>query len=61
MKRAPASMLGPYTLLRLVIGLVIGVSLFEEMPDIFSACGSALILASCMLSTCFGAPKPARA
>jgi drug/metabolite transporter (DMT)-like permease len=50
-KRAGAAMLGPYTFLRLVIGVVGGVVIFHELPDIFSACGATLILAGCILSS----------
>jgi drug/metabolite transporter (DMT)-like permease len=50
-KHANASMLGPYTFLRLVIGAVGGVVVFRELPDFFSACGAVLILAGCILSS----------
>lgn len=57
-KHANASMLGPYTYLRLVIGILGGVVIFHELPDIFDAVGAALILTSCMLSA--GAGTAAR-
>jgi drug/metabolite transporter (DMT)-like permease len=50
-KHANASMLGPYTLLRLIIGVFGGVVIFHELPDIYSAFGAVLILAGCMLSS----------
>jgi drug/metabolite transporter (DMT)-like permease len=49
-KHANASMLGPYTLLRLIFGVLGGVVIFHELPDIYSAFGAVLILAGCMLS-----------
>ena len=56
-KHASTSVLGPYTLLRLVISLLIGVAIFRELPDGSSALGAALILASCMLSTLVATPQ----
>lgn len=50
-KHADASTLGPYTLLRLVIGLLGAVVIFKELPDISSAIGATLILAGCLLSS----------
>jgi len=50
-KHANAATLGPYTLLRLIIGVVGGVVIFHELPDIFSTCGAALIVAGCVLSS----------
>lgn len=50
-RHAKAATLGPYTLLRLVIGVIGGVALFHELPDIFSACGAALIVAGCVISS----------
>jgi drug/metabolite transporter (DMT)-like permease len=50
-KHANASMLGPYTLLRLVIGLVGAVAIFREFPDLWSAVGAGLILVGCLLSS----------
>jgi drug/metabolite transporter (DMT)-like permease len=55
---ADASVLGPYTLLRLVIAAVIGVVIFREMPDIFGALGATLILISCALASHISAPHP---
>jgi len=51
-KHANTSMLGPYTFLRLVIGVLGGVAIFHELPDIFSACGAVLILGGCVLASC---------
>jgi drug/metabolite transporter (DMT)-like permease len=53
-KHANAAMLGPYTQLRLVIALVAGLLIFRELPDIFSALGAGLILASCMIAASAG-------
>jgi drug/metabolite transporter (DMT)-like permease len=50
-KHANASILGPYTLLRLIIGVLGGVVIFHELPDIYSAFGAVLILAGCVLSS----------
>jgi len=50
-KYAGAAMLGPYTLLRLVIGLVGGVVVFHELPDIRCAVGASLILMGCLLAS----------
>jgi len=50
-KHANTAMLGPYTFLRLVIGVAGGVAIFRELPDFFSACGAVLILAGCALSS----------
>ena len=50
-KHANPSVLGPYTLLRLVIGLLGAVLIFREWPDWFSAVGAGLILLSCLLSS----------
>lgn len=50
-KHASTAMLGPYTLLRLVIAVAGGIILFQELPDALSACGAALILGSCVMST----------
>lgn len=49
-KHAPAAMLAPYTLLRLLIALVGGAVVFREAPDALSAVGALLIVASCALS-----------
>jgi drug/metabolite transporter (DMT)-like permease len=56
-KHANTSMLGPYTFLRLVIGVLGGVVIFRELPDIFSACGAVLILAGCALCATTCAPS----
>jgi drug/metabolite transporter (DMT)-like permease len=53
-KHSNPSALGPYTLLRLVIGLFGAVIIFHEFPDGFSAAGAGLILASCVLSSYSG-------
>jgi len=50
LRHANASSLGPYTLLRLVIGLVAGVFIFHELPDLFSAVGGMLIVLSCVFA-----------
>jgi hypothetical protein len=44
-------MLGPYTMLRLVVGVLGGVVVFHELPDVLSACGAVVILASCVFSS----------
>jgi drug/metabolite transporter (DMT)-like permease len=49
-RHANASVLGPYTLLRLVIAVVAGVVVFGEVPDSFGFLGAALILLSCAVS-----------
>jgi uncharacterized membrane protein len=51
LKHAPASVLAPYTLLRLVIGFVGAMVIFHEFPDLSSAAGAILILAGCLLSS----------
>ncbi len=50
-KHANAAMLGPYTMLRLVVGVLGGVVVFHELPDVLSAGGAVVILASCVLSS----------
>jgi drug/metabolite transporter (DMT)-like permease len=50
-KHANAALLGPYTLLRLVIAVIAGVIIFRELPDLLSVCGATLILVSCLIST----------
>lgn len=60
-KHASAAMLAPYTLVRLLIGVVGGVFLFGELPDLFSALGAALIVGSCALSSWTRARGPAKA
>lgn len=44
-------MLGPYTLLRLVIAFAGAMIIFGELPDLFSCFGAALIIASCLLAS----------
>jgi drug/metabolite transporter (DMT)-like permease len=53
-RHANASVLGPYTLLRLVASVLIGVAIFGELPDIPGALGGVLILAGCLLSAHVG-------
>lgn len=55
-----ASALGPYTLLRLVIGLAGGILVFREIPNIFSVSGAVLILASCALAAGVTPPRLGR-
>jgi len=50
-KHASAAMLGPYTMLRLVIAVLGGVIIFREPPDTFSSMGVILIVAGCMVSS----------
>jgi drug/metabolite transporter (DMT)-like permease len=50
-KHANASVLGPYTFLRLVIGVLAGILIFHELPDVWSAFGTVLIIAGCMLAS----------
>jgi drug/metabolite transporter (DMT)-like permease len=50
-KHASAAMLGPYIQLRLVIALLVGLMIFRELPDTFSALGAVLILVSCMIAS----------
>ena len=49
-RHASAGTLGPYTLLRLLIGLIGGIVFFRELPDAFSALGAIMILLSCVVS-----------
>lgn len=58
-KHAKTSVLGPYTLLRLVIGIVAGLLIFNEHPDLWSGLGSLLIMTSCLLSAGVLPVKPA--
>jgi drug/metabolite transporter (DMT)-like permease len=53
-KHASAAMLAPYTLVRLLIGVIGGVLLFGEMPDLYSVLGVVLIVGSCVLSSWTG-------
>lgn len=50
LRHAQASVLGPYTLLRLVISVVGAIIIFHEFPDALSALGTVLILIGCLLS-----------
>ena len=50
-RHASASALGPYTLLRLVIGVFGGVIVFHELPDALSVLGATAVLGSCILSS----------
>lgn len=54
-KRAETSTLAPYTLVRLVVGVLSGFFLFHEAPAVASILGAVLILISCALAV------PARA
>jgi len=56
LKHADASLLGPYTLLRLVTGVIAGAAIFFEFPDLPTTTGIALICLSCVLAL-YG-PKP---
>ena len=50
LKRADASLLGPFTLVRLVIGVIAGAAIFSEFPDLLTSAGTALICLSCVLA-----------
>lgn len=50
-KHSGASTLGPYTLLRLCIGVLGGIALFREVPDFLTLLGVGLIVGSCVLSS----------
>jgi drug/metabolite transporter (DMT)-like permease len=50
-RHANAAMLGPYTLLRLVIAFAGAIVIFRELPDLFSSLGAVLIIASCLLAS----------
>lgn len=50
-KHADASLLGPYTLLRLVLSIALAVAIFREVPAMVGYLGIALILLSCVLSS----------
>lgn len=56
-RHANASILGPYTLLRLVIAIIGGLVLFREIPDLLSCLGVAAILLSCLLSVVPESPR----
>jgi drug/metabolite transporter (DMT)-like permease len=57
LKRASASTLGPYTLLRLVFAVAGGLVVFHEIPDLTSLGGATLILTACALSSGVRAPR----
>jgi drug/metabolite transporter (DMT)-like permease len=50
LKHADASLLGPFTLVRLVIGVIAGAAIFSEFPDLLTSAGTALICLSCVLA-----------
>ena len=50
-RHANAALLGPYTLLRLVIAFAGAIVIFRELPDIFSSLGAVLIVASCLVAS----------
>jgi S-adenosylmethionine uptake transporter len=56
-RHASASSLGPYTLLRLVIASIGGITLFDEIPDLLSWLGIAAILLSCLLALVPPSPR----
>jgi drug/metabolite transporter (DMT)-like permease len=56
-RHANASILGPYTLLRLIISIIGGLVLFHEIPDLLSCVGVAAILLSCLLSVVPESPR----
>jgi drug/metabolite transporter (DMT)-like permease len=56
-RHANAATLGPYTLIRLVISVFIGIAIYHELPDMFSVSGTLLILASCLISALWSLPK----
>jgi len=56
LKHADASLLGPFTLVRLVIGVIAGAAIFFEFPDLPTTTGIALICLSCVLA--LDGPKP---
>jgi drug/metabolite transporter (DMT)-like permease len=49
---ASTAALGPYTLLRLLIGILGAILMFQEVPDLLSTAGAMLIVAGCLLSSC---------
>jgi len=51
-RRAPAAALGPFTLLRLVIGIAGGALVFGELPTLPAVFGASLILLGCVSSHC---------
>jgi drug/metabolite transporter (DMT)-like permease len=50
LNHADASLLGPYTLLRLVIGVIGGTVIFFELPGLWTSIGIGLICLSCVLA-----------
>jgi drug/metabolite transporter (DMT)-like permease len=48
-RHAHTSCLGPFTLLRLVASVAIGIAVFSEFPDAMTFFGIAVILAGCLL------------
>lgn len=50
-RHAEASLLAPYTLLRLVVSVGAGLVLFHEAPDVLSGIGAGAILLSCLMTT----------
>jgi drug/metabolite transporter (DMT)-like permease len=59
-RHAEASMLAPYTLLRLVVSIAAGLVLFHEAPDVLSGIGAGAILASCLMATSILSSKAIR-
>ena len=57
-KHAETSTLAPYTLVRLVIGVLVGFVVFHEAPALSSIFGAILILVSCALSSQRGLAPP---
>jgi drug/metabolite transporter (DMT)-like permease len=57
-RHANAAMLGPYTLLRLVIAFAGAIIIFRELPDLFSSLGAVLIVASCLLASGVSGSNP---
>jgi drug/metabolite transporter (DMT)-like permease len=56
---AKASILGPYTFLRVVIATIGGIVLFREIPDLLSWLGVGAILTSCLLAIEPASPRTA--
>jgi drug/metabolite transporter (DMT)-like permease len=57
-RHANAAMLGPYTLLRLVIAFAGAIIIFRELPDLVSSLGAVLIVASCLLASRMSSSNP---
>jgi drug/metabolite transporter (DMT)-like permease len=51
LKYADASTLGPFTLLKLIMGIIGGFVVFREIPDDWAIVGIGFILASCAITT----------